>query len=104
MIDIANIEGFFIVVIGLCTLIVLVGNTIKTFKDWLAPHKTLEERIEALEEYGRNDNARIKNLEDSDKLQLKAISVVLDHYINPNNGQSKMQAMKEEISEFLINK
>ena len=102
--EIANLEGFFIVVIGICTLVVLVGNTVKTFNDWLKPRKTLEERVDALEEYGKNDNERIKELEKSNKLQLKSMSLILDHYINPQNGIDKMQEMRHEINEFLISK
>ena len=73
-----------------------------------APQKEMEIRINSLEEkvdrlntYLTNDNARIENLEEGGRVLLKSLGALLSHGIDGNNVQ-EMKAAKEELNEYLI--
>ena len=73
-----------------------------------APQKEMEIRINALEDkvdrlntYLTNDNARIENLEEGGRVLLKSLGALLSHGIDGNNVQ-EMKAAKEELNEYLI--
>jgi hypothetical protein len=73
-----------------------------------APQKEMEIRINALEDkvdrlntYLSNDNARIENLEEGGRVLLKSLGALLSHGIDGNNVQ-EMKAAREELNEYLI--
>lgn len=73
-----------------------------------APQKEMEIRINALEDkvdrlntYLTNDNARIENLEEGGRVLLKSLGALLSHGIDGNNVQ-EMKLAREELNEYLI--
>lgn len=99
---------------GLAALVlVLVGayNTImsasknyreeKKRKD--APVNTLETKVNEHEEKLKNDHERLTDLEDSNRIILRALMAMLSHEINGNSDE-KLRASFDEIQKYLIQK
>lgn len=94
-------QGFLIVFLAICTAIVLIGNTIKTLKDWRKPRMDVERCLE-------NDNERLKDLEKRSKerdaefsLLLRSQMVMLQHMITGDHVDD-LKRMQEDINKFLI--
>lgn len=88
--------------------IVLLGNAGAAINRWLSPalqvKRDVEEthqRVDELEEHGRNDFVAIKELQQMNKLQCQAMLCMINHMID-GNGVANMKKTREEIQELLI--
>lgn len=96
-----QIKDFVIVLVALLAFVVLIGNVVKTIKEWRKPGMTEAEwRTEVDRKLG-NDNKRIENLEKGNKVQCKALIALLSHEIN-GNSKDKLQNALNELQEYLI--
>ena len=50
-----------------------------------------------------NDNKRLKEVEDSNKMILQCLLVIINHDIT-SNGYEELDKARDELQEFLINK
>ena len=94
-------QGFFLVFIAICTFVVLLGNAIKTIKDWRKPSLSVEERL-------RRDHERLTKLEESTvsmqdeiSLILRSVLSLVNHEIT-GNGIERLKETQNEIQQFLI--
>lgn len=99
---------------GLAALVlVLVGayNTImsavKNYRDEKkrkdAPVNTLEEQVKQHDERLKRDHERLNDLEDSNRIILRALMAMLSHEIN-GNSDDKLKDSFDEIQKYLIQK
>ena len=99
---------------GLAALVlVLVGayNTIMSAaKNWReekkrkdAPVNTLETKVNEHEDKLKRDHERLTDLEDSNRIILRALMAMLSHEINGNSDE-RLRASFEEIQKYLIEK
>lgn len=96
-----QIKDFVIVAVAILAFIVLMGNVIKTIKDWRKPGMSEAEwRRDVDDKLGR-DNERIKALEDGNKAICKALMALLSHEIN-GNSNDKLQKALSDLNEYLI--
>ena len=97
---------------GLAALVlVLVGayNTIMSAaKNWReekkrkdAPVNTLETKVNEHEDKLKRDHERLTDLEDSNRIILRALMAMLSHEIN-GNSDDKLRASFDEMQQFLI--
>ena len=75
-----------------------------------APNVRQDERLEALEEWKRDvdeklkkDNDRLRAIDDGNRVTQRALLALLDHGIDGNNIK-QMQHAKEELQDHLINR
>lgn len=97
----------------LAVVLVLIGayNTImsavkthreeKKRKD--APVNTLETKVNEHEEKLKRDHERLNELEDSNRIIMRALMALMSHEIN-GNSDDKLKASYDEIQKFLIEK
>lgn len=90
-----------IVILAVCAAIVVIGNTIKTIKEWRKPRMDVERCLQ-------NDNERIKDLEAKSKehekefsLILRSQMVILQHMITGDHVED-LKKLQNEINQFLI--
>lgn len=90
-----------IVFLAVCAGIVLIGNTIKTLKEWRAPKMDVERCLQ-------NDNERLKDLEARSKerdkefsLILRSQMVMLQHMVTGDHVED-LKKIQDEINQFLI--
>ncbi len=68
-----------------------------------APVDELETKVTAHEERLANDHKRLNDLEESNRIILRALMALLSHGINGNSDDG-MRASLDEIQKFLIEK
>lgn len=96
-------RDFMIVLMAFAAVIVLIGNVVKTLKDW---HKPKDEFISWRQEVDRklgNDDKRLKSIEDGNKVISRGILALLSHEIN-GNSDDKLRASQQEITNYLIDR
>lgn len=96
-----QIRDFAVVAIAIMGFVVLLGNVVKTIKQWREPGMSEAEwRTEVDSKLG-NDNKRIASLENGNKVICKALIALLSHEIN-GNSTDKLQTALSELQNYLI--
>lgn len=98
-----QIRDFVIVALAILAFIVLLGNAIKTLKNWKQPHDDLESWRRDVNVKLDNDNVRLNELEDGNRVICRGILAMLSHEIN-GNSNDKLLASQTEITNYLINR
>ena len=98
-----QVRDFAIVAIAIMGFIVLLGNVVKTIKEWRKPGMSEAQwRTEVDRKLG-NDQERITSLEEGNKEICKALIALLSHEIN-GNSKDKLQSALEGLQTYLINR
>lgn len=94
-------------ILAFCSFIVAVWGVVKiaieVFKDATKTSKDLKAKVDEHEEKLKNDNERLERIEESTKMILKGMSVMINHNLT-GNGIEKMKETRDELQEYLINK
>ena len=101
--SLVQIRDFVIVALAILAFIVLIGNFIKTIKDWRKPHDDLEAWRTDVNSKLDADNRRLNELEEGNRVICRGILAMLSHEIN-GNSNDKLLASQTEITNYLINK
>ena len=84
-----------------------VMTAVKTYRDEKRrknqPVNTLETKIEDHEEKLRKDYARLNELEDGNRIMMRAMMALLSHEINGNSDE-KLRSSYDEIQQYLIDR
>ena len=99
--SVIQVRDFAIVAVAIMGLIVLVGNAVKTIKEWRKPGMSEAEWRREVNTKLDTDNKRIKNLEDGNKVICRALIAMLSHEIN-GNSKDKLQNAMADLQEYLI--
>lgn len=102
-ISLMQLKDFAIVALAIAGTIVLLGNLIKTIKDWRKPQTDLKNWQQSVDERLKNDNDRLKSMEDGNKVICRGILALLSHEIN-GNSIDKLKASQTEMTDYLINR
>ena len=97
----AQIKDFTIVMLAIMAFIVLIGNVIKTFKDWKKPMNDIDKWRTEVDNKLDNDNRRLGHLEEGNKVKCKALMALLSHEINGNSSE-KLQKALSDLNDYLI--
>ena len=97
----AEIKDFVIVLVAILAFIVLIGNVIKTLRDWRQPQMSEAEWRRDVDRKLDSDNKRIEHLEQGNKVKCKALMALLSHEIN-GNSNDKLEKALSELSNYLI--
>ena len=96
-----QIRDFAIVAIAIMGAIVLIGNVIKTIKEWRKPGMDEVNWRRDVDAKLDNDNKRIASLEEGNKVVCRALIAMLSHEIN-GNSKDKLQTAMSDLQEYLI--
>ena len=88
---------------GLCALVASLWGLWKIVKEWKKPSDDLKSTVDKHDALLDNDNKRLKEIEDSNRMILQCLLVLINHDIT-GNGIEKMKGIREELEAFLINK
>lgn len=100
-ITLSQFKDFVIVAVAILAFIVLLGNVIKTIKDWRSPGMSEAEWRRDVDVKLDSDNRRIKSLEDGNRVVCKALMALLSHEIN-GNSNDKLQKALSDLNDYLI--
>lgn len=96
-----QIKDFVIVAVAILAFVVLLGNVIKTLKDWRKPGVSEAEWRRDVDGKLDSDNRRIKSLEDGNRVVCKALLALLSHEIN-GNSIDKLRNALLDLNDYLI--
>lgn len=102
-VNLQQIRDFGIVLLALLALIVLIGNVVKTVKEWKKPHDDLEQWRRDVDTKLANDNVRLASLEAGNKVMCRAMLAMISHSIN-GNSNDKLEASRTELMNYLIDR
>ena len=97
----AQIKDFSIVFVALAGVVVLMGNLIKTIKEWRKPHEDMTDWRRSVETRLSNDHKRLEAVENGNKVVCRGILALLSHEIN-GNSVDKLKASQSEMTDYLI--
>ena len=98
-----QVRDFAIVAIAIMGFIILLGNVIKTIKDWRKPGMSEAQWRQDVDTKLDSDNKRIASLEDGNRVICRALIAMLSHEIN-GNSKEKLQSAMTELQNYLIDK
>ena len=75
----------------------------KIVKEVKKPSDDLKKTVAKHDTLLNNDNKRLKEIEDSNRMILQCLLVIINHDIT-GNGIEKMKDARDELQEYLINK
>lgn len=90
-------------IMWVCSFIAAVWGVWKIVKELKKPNDDLKKTVEKHDTLLDNDNRRLKEIEDSNKMMLQCLLVLMNHNIT-GNGIEKMKETRDELQEFLIKK
>jgi cadmium resistance protein CadD (predicted permease) len=90
-------------ILGFCGLITALFGVWKIVKEVKKPSDDLKAKVNHHDELLNNDNERLKDIEQSNKLILNCMFVLINHDLT-GNGIDKMKEARDELQEYLINK
>ena len=100
---IVQVRDFAIVAIALMGFVVLLGNVIKTVKEWGKPKVNEAEWKREVDATLKDNSERIDSLEEGNKVICKALMAMMSHEIN-GNSIDKLQKAYDAMNEYLIEK
>lgn len=101
--SLTEIRDFVIVLLAILAFVVLLGNFIKTIKGWKQPHDDLQAWRRDVDTKLNNDNQRLNDLEEGNRVICRGILAMLSHEIN-GNSNDKLLASQQEMTNYLINR
>ena len=90
-------------ILAFCALITGLWGVWKIVKEIKKPNEDLRGKVKDHDKLLDNDNKRLKTIEESNKMILQCLLVIINHDIT-GNGIERMKEAREELQEFLINK
>lgn len=89
--------------LALCGFITSLWAVWKIFKEIKKPNDELKTTVAKHSDRLSNDDARLKEVEESNKMILKCMLVIINHDIT-GNCIDKMKEARDELQKYLINK
>lgn len=90
-------------ILGFCGLITALWGVYKIVKELKKPNEDLKTKVEKHDRLLDDDNERLKDVEQSNKMILQCLLVIINHDIT-GNGIEKMKCCRDELQDYLINK
>lgn len=90
-------------ILAFCGFITAIWGVWKIVKELRKPNEDLKKQVEKHDDLLNTDNRRLKEIEDSNKMTLQCLLVIINHSIT-GNGVDKLRQTRDELQEFLIKK
>lgn len=90
-------------ILAFCALLTAIWGVWKIVKEIKKPNDDLKEKVTEHDMLLDNDDKRLASIEESNKMTLQCLLVIINHEIT-GNGIEKMKAARDELQEYLINK
>lgn len=90
-------------IIGFCALLASIWGVWKIVVELKKPNDDLKKQVRQHAEFLHNDDVRLKDIEESNKMILQCLLVIINHDIT-GNGIDKLKETRDDLQEFLVNK
>lgn len=89
--------------IGICGFVTGIWAVWEIIKKIFRPTLDLREKVEKHDQLLDNDNRRLREIEDSNRMVLQSLLVIINHEIT-GNGVETMKKTRVELEKFLVEK
>lgn len=89
-------------IMGVCGLAASLWGVYKIIVELKKPSDDLKKKVESHEQKLDSDNERLKYIEQSNKMILQSLLVIINHDIT-GNGNEALKSTRDDLQEFLIN-
>lgn len=96
-----QLRDFGIVFLAILAFIVLLGNVVKTIRDWAKPSQSVAAWRRDIDDNMKDNSDRIKKVEDGNRVIIKALIAMMNHELN-GNSVDKLQNALGELNDYLI--
>ena len=86
-----------------CSFVAAIWGLWKIVKEIRKPTDDLKAKIERHDQMLDKDNKRLMEMEESNRMIMKSLSVIINHDITGNNID-KMKKKRDELQEYLIDR
>ena len=86
-----------------CSLITALWGVYKIVKEWKKPSKDLQALVDKHSKLLDSDNVRLKEVEESNKMILQCLLVIINHDIT-GNGIENLKDTRDKLQQYLIEK
>lgn len=90
-------------ILALCSMIAAIWGVWKIVKEIKKPNDDLRKEVREHSDLLHNDDERLKEIEDSNKMILQCLLDIINHDIT-GNGIDKMKKTRDELQDYLIKK
>jgi hypothetical protein len=90
-------------ILGFCGFVAALWGVWKIVKEIKKPSDDLKKKVDHHEELLNNDNERLKEIEQSNKMILNCMFVMINHDLT-GNGIDKMKEARDDLQKYLIEK
>lgn len=90
-------------IIYICSFIAAVWGIWKIVKEIRKPNDNLKVEVSKHTQFLDNDNKRLKEYEESNRMILQCLLVIINHEIT-GNGIENLKRARDDLQEYLINK
>lgn len=90
-------------IMAFCSFVAAIWGIWKIIVELKKPNDDLKAKVERHEDLLVNDNNRLKEVEDSNKMILQCLLVIINHDIT-GNGIDRLKDTRDALQEYLVNK
>lgn len=90
-------------VLLICSLITALWGVYKIVKEIKKPSKDLQQTVDKHSKLLDSDNVRLKEVEESNKMILQCLLVIINHDIT-GNGIENLKTTRDKLQQYLIEK
>ena len=90
-------------ILALCAFITAIWGVYKIVNELKKPNDDLHKEVERHSRLLNTDNERLQDIEESNKMILQTLLVIINHDIT-GNGIDKMKDTRDKLQEYLIDR
>ena len=90
-------------ILAFCAFLTTLWGVWKIVKEIKKPNDDLKNTVARHDKILDNDDKRLKEIENSNRMILQCLLVIINHDIT-GNGIEKMKTARDELQEYLINR
>ncbi len=90
-------------ILAFCAMTTAIWGVYKIVKEIKKPSEDLKQKVKQHDDLLNSDNERLKEVEDSNKMILQCLLVIINHDIT-GNGIDRLKHTRDELQDYLINK
>ena len=101
--DTIDIQTTITTIVAFAAIVMAIWNMRKIYMEAKQPSKQRDKRLQEIETHLDNEDKRLEDVENVSKLTLKAQLAIID-YMTDGQDNSKLNSIRAEIEEYLINR
>lgn len=90
-------------IVWICGFTASIWGMVKIIKELKKPSDDLKKLVKRHSELLDNDNRRLQKIDESHKMTMQCLLVMLNHEIT-GNGIENMKEIRDQLQDYLINK